>query len=132
MPGEVTSRLIADTIQRLEVSAANPGSATRLLAWGNLFWAQAKIAVGEESARFMRQAKEKLIASEERQPMLAAYHLACLCGEMGEIEECRSWLEVSQEPGITIAADDLARATTRDVVGTGGAVGCAQAGDHVR
>jgi tetratricopeptide (TPR) repeat protein len=110
MPGEITSRLIADTIQRLEVSAANPGSATRLLAWGNLFWAQAKIAVGEESARFMRQAKEKLIASEERQPMLAAYHLACLCGEMGAIEECRSWLEVSQEPGITIAADDLARA----------------------
>jgi len=71
---------------------------------------QAKLTTGEESMGFLRQAKEKLIQCEERQPMLAAYHLACLCGEMGAIEECRSWLDVSQEPGITIAADDLARA----------------------
>ena len=59
--------------------------------------------------RFLSQAKEKLIQSEERQPMLAAYNLACLCAEMGAAEECRAWLEKSQEPGINVAADDLAR-----------------------
>jgi tetratricopeptide (TPR) repeat protein len=109
MHPEETSRLIEDTIQRLEASPASPGSAARLLAWGNLFWTQAKLVTGEESMRFLRQAKEKLIQSEERQPMLAAYRLACLCSEMGDVEECRAWLEKSQEPGITVAADDLAR-----------------------
>jgi hypothetical protein len=109
MHPEETGRLIADTIQRLESSPASPGSAARLLAWGNLFWTQAKLATGEESMRLMLQAKEKLMQSEERQPMLAAYHLACLCGEMGDAEECRIWLEKSQEPGISVAAADLAR-----------------------
>src|SRR5262249_11580279 len=109
MHPEETTRLVADTIQRLGASPASPGSAARLRAWGDLFWTQAKLTTGEESMRFLHQAKEKLIQCEERQPMLAAFHLARLCSEMGATEECRSWLEKSQEPGITIAADDLAR-----------------------
>ena len=45
-----------------------------------------------------------------RGPGPSAYNVACICAELGEMEECRQWLEQSGEPGGSVSRDQMASA----------------------
>jgi hypothetical protein len=108
MPGEETARMVSDGVRRFEAAAQNGADPDAILrGWGTALWALSRCVDGEESARLTREAKAKFLESETRVPRSAAFHLACLCGQTGDLEECRHWLEASGEPGRDIGPDLL-------------------------
>jgi tetratricopeptide (TPR) repeat protein len=108
-PGAETNRLLADGVSRLENAAQTGADPDALLgSWGIIFWAQGRSTVGEESVRLLRRAKQKLLLAESREPRSNAYNLGRLCAELGELSECRHWLEQSGEPGILVSREEMA------------------------
>ena len=109
LPGEETNRLLAEAVDRF-AAAAETADAYRLRqGWGVVLWAQARCAEGEESRRLLEAAREKLAAAEAYEPRSAAYNLACVCAQLGELSKCREWLEKSGEPGILVSREQMAK-----------------------
>jgi hypothetical protein len=67
------------------------------------------VAQGAQAETLFRAAGEKFLASEPRLPEASAYNLACVAARLGNLDECRSWLEKSREPGIITSRDRMAR-----------------------
>ena len=108
IPGEETELRLAEAIrvfQMMEHAGTNPDAL--LYGWATLLGAQARSAQGDDAARLLRAAKEKLAQAEWRVPGSAALFLASHCARLGEHEECRQWLEKSREPGIRTSRDRL-------------------------
>jgi hypothetical protein len=77
-------------------------------AWAILLCTCANRADAAESERLRREAKAKLLEADSLEPGSAAYYLAWVCAQLGEIDECREWLEKSGEPGNLVSCDSLA------------------------
>ncbi|HLK66521.1 MAG TPA: hypothetical protein VKU19_23970 [Bryobacteraceae bacterium] len=107
-PGEESRRRLAEATPAIQ-AAAQHGVPTESVetALCTVLWAQADLAQGEERAQLYREVKRKLLDLEAGTPQSAAYSLACLCAQTGEIEECRRWLEASREPGIQYSRDAM-------------------------
>ncbi len=106
MPGPDTARTAADMVRRFEAAARSGANPDRILrGWGKALWALGMCVDSEESARFMREAKEKFLESESRVPQSAAYPLARFCAQTGDMDECRRWLKASGEPGGSISRE---------------------------
>ena len=54
---------------------------------------------GERAAELFALAKEKALAAEQVKPGAGAYNAACACARLGEVEECRHWLETCRNLG---------------------------------
>ena len=110
-PGEATDRALAEARAIFDGAAAattDPAKVQRGCA--AILFAQGMRAAGEESVRLLRDAKEKFLASETREPGTGAYRAACVCARLGEEEECRHWLTESREPGILVTRGEMADA----------------------
>lgn len=108
MPGEVTDRLLAKAEQLFEEASKDGAERVALVAgWGVLHWARAKTLQGDESRQLLQRAKDELVEDAASGSGPSAYNVACICVELGEIEECRRWLEQSQEPGGYVSRDEM-------------------------
>ena len=108
--GEETSRLLKDGVHRFE-DAAKVGLAPDMIlgGWGTVLFAQARATEGPEATKLLEAAKEKYRDAESRAPGSAAYNLACVAARLGNLDECRSWIVKSREPGIRVSPDRMAR-----------------------
>ena len=108
-PGEATDRALAEARAVYEGAApttADPAKVQRGCA--AILFAQGMRAAGEERVHLLREAKEKFLASETREPGTGAYRTACVCARLGEEEECLHWLTESREPGILVTRGEMA------------------------
>jgi Zn-dependent protease with chaperone function/tetratricopeptide (TPR) repeat protein len=111
-PGEETDRALAEARASFDAAAGtttDPAMVLRGIA--AILLAQAMRVMGEDRVRLLREAKEKFLASETRKPGTGAYRAACVCARLGEVEECRHWLEESREPGILVTRGEIADET---------------------
>ena len=109
MPGKESQRLLAQTVAQFEAASRSGADSAELSdGQGVLLMAQAKCAPRSEFECLMRQAKTKLAQAESRSPRSNAYNLACVCAQLGEVDECRRWLIESREPGILVSVDEMA------------------------
>jgi len=74
-----------------------------------VLFAQARATEGPEATKLLEAAKEKYRDAESRAPGSAAYNLACVAARLGNLDECRSWIVKSREPGIRVSPDRMAR-----------------------
>jgi hypothetical protein len=88
-------------------SKAGAERAAFVAGWGVVHWARAKTLHGDESRQFFQRAKDELMEDAALGPGPSAYNIACICAELGEIQECRRWLEQSQEPGGCVSRDQM-------------------------
>jgi len=111
MPGEETDCLLRDAACQLEQATQDAGSESGalLLGWGRLLFARARRAQGAQAETLFKAAGEKFLASEPHLPEASAYNLACVAARLGNLDECRSWLQKSREPGILTSRDRMAR-----------------------
>jgi tetratricopeptide (TPR) repeat protein len=110
MPGEETNRLLKEGARQFEEAAKaglDPGMI--LGGWATVLFAQARVTEGPESTKLFEAAREKYLDAESRAPGSAAYNLACVATRLGELDECKSWIVKSREPGILISRDRMAR-----------------------
>ena len=108
-PGPRTDQALADALESFEAAAAGAKDPSRVLRGQAVIrLAQGIRASGEASVLLFRQAKERFLAAESREPGAGAYSAACACARLGETDECRHWLEKSGEPGVKISPDELA------------------------
>jgi len=106
---EATARLIAATSRQFDAAAESGRDVRELLEGrGVLLWAQALCCEGAESTRLLREAQERFVESESRMPRICTYNLACIHAQLGELEECRRWLEASLEPGVWVSREQMA------------------------
>jgi tetratricopeptide (TPR) repeat protein len=111
-PGEETDRALAEARASFDVAAGTTTDpAMVLLGTAAILFAQSMRITGEERVRLLLEAKDKFLASETRQPRTGAYRAACVCARLGEVEECRRWLEESREPGILVTRGEMADET---------------------
>ena len=108
-PGPETDRALADALASFEAAAAHTNDPAKIMrGQAAILFAQGMRACGEESVRLLRQAKEKFLGSELREPGSGAYRAACVCARLGENEECPEWLKKSRKPGVLVTRDKLA------------------------
>jgi len=99
MPGEETEKLLAEAEEMFQASLhAGADRAELIEGWGVLHWARGDL----------HRAKEELLEDAAHGGGPAAYNVACLCARLGEIDECRLWLERSREPGFCMSRDQMA------------------------
>jgi len=106
--GDMDGVLIEASAYFRERAATVGVTSSNLRGLGLILLAQGMRATGETSLRYLREAKQKFIESEGRDPGTGAYRAACVCARLGQPEECKQWLEQSREPGVFIAREEMA------------------------
>jgi hypothetical protein len=105
---EDIDRTLALAFEKLQSAhQANPSS--RILeALGTIAFAQADRTTGTAAERLLQEAKCRYVEALNRDSRLSTYNLACVCARLGEISECRQWLEKSGEPEWLLTRSELA------------------------
>jgi len=110
MPSEEVNRLLREAICRFK-DAAQAGADPDIIlgGWGAVLFAQARATEGPEAVKLFEAAREKYSEAESHSPGLYLFHLACVAARLGNLDECKSWIVKSREPGILISRDRMAR-----------------------
>ncbi len=99
-----------------QVIEIKPDMHTAMDNWGYTLVEQAKTKTGEEADNLFALAEEKLYDAEKIQPGAGSYNLACICALQNKEDECRKWLETSQQFGKLPSREHLLKDTDLESV----------------
>jgi len=107
VPGEDIDQTLADAYAKFKSAYESTANGGILSGWATIAFAQADRTSGSDADRLLRDAKGKYAEAYSRDPM-STYNLACVCARLGELDECRDWLEKSGEPGRFLTREEMA------------------------
>jgi tetratricopeptide (TPR) repeat protein len=90
--GEIDATLV-EACECIEVAAKVANRYQLLDGWGVLLLARASRASVDQAVGYLRAAKEKFAEKLKHDPEYHTYNMAVTCARLGEIHECRQWLE---------------------------------------
>jgi membrane protease YdiL (CAAX protease family) len=102
---------LVEACERMEAAGDMPSRDQLLDAWGALLLARADRASGDEAVGHLRAAREKFAEMHSHHSDYGTYNIAQVCARLGEIDECRLWLERGHEPGRQVGREEMAADT---------------------